>query len=186
VHIQLLGGLRLFDGARELRFSAPAKAASLLAYLLVHRAQPASRDSLAFAFWPDDDEPRARANLRRHIALIARALPNGHAACAILADYRSIRWNPKYECRIDVDDFERLSADPSGAAAATAVYGGDLLPLAYEEWIFPERERLRAMHGINLERLTEQYPSAGDYTQAIATARALLVHDPWRSLAQPP
>ena len=36
------------------------------------------------------------------------------------------------------------------------------------------------MHSTNLERLTERYASAGDYARAIATTRALLVHDPWR------
>jgi DNA-binding SARP family transcriptional activator len=180
VDIQLLGGLRLLEGDRELKFSAPAKAVSLLAYLLVHRAQQSSRDAVAFVFWPDDDEPRARANLRRHIALIARALPAAEHAPPILADFRSIRWNPQYPCSLDVAEFERLSADPSGAAAATALYRGDLLPAAYDEWILPERERLRSMHETNLERLTERYAGAGDYAQAIATARALLVHDPWR------
>ena len=138
-----------------------------------------SRDAIAFAFWPDDDEPRARANLRRHLALIAAALPAGTEP-PIIADSRSIRWNPLYPCTFDVAEFEQLSAVPEGAAGATALYLGDLLPTAYDEWILPERERLRAMHGANLEQLTERYASAGDYASAIASTRALLQHDPWR------
>ena len=180
VEIRLLGGLRVLDGDQELRFSAPAKALSLLAYLLLYRTQQFSRDTVAFAFWPDDDEPRSRANLRRHIALIARALPVVAACPPIVADHRSIRWNARYPCRIDVEEFERRSTEPSGAEAATVLYRGDLLPAAYDEWILPERERLRSMHGANLERLTEHYARSGDYPRAIATARTLLLHDPWR------
>jgi len=180
LRICLLGGLRLLQSAHALKFSAPARAASLLAYLIVHRAQQTSRDAIAFAFWPDDDESRARANLRRHLALIASALPAGAEQPPIVADNRSIRWNPLYPCTLDVAEFEQLSADPDGAAGATALYLGDLLPTAYDEWILPERERLRSMHSANLERLAERYASAGDYASAIASTRALLVHDPWR------
>ncbi|MDB5070083.1 MAG: transcriptional activator domain, partial [Candidatus Eremiobacteraeota bacterium] len=50
----------------------------------------------------------------------------------------------------------------------------------YDEWILPERERFRSLHGRNLERLTERYAAAGDYAHAIASARMLLQHDPWR------
>jgi len=178
--IRLLGGLQLLQRGRPLTFSAPAKAASLLAYLIVHRERATSRDAIAFTYWPDDDEVRARANLRRHIALIVHALPADAAQQPILADNRSISWNPLYPCTIDIVEFERLSARSDGAEDATTLYGGDLLPAAYDEWILPERERLRSLHGANLERLAERYARAGDYVQAIATTRALLQHDPWR------
>ena len=180
IAICLFGGLRLLQSGRALKFAAPVRAASLLAYLIVHRHQQTSRDAVAFAFWPDDDEPRARANLRRHLALIAAALPAAAEQPPIIADNRSIRWNPLYPCTLDVAEFEQLSAAPDGAADATALYLGDLLPTVYDEWILPERERLRAMHSTNLERLTERYASVGDYASAIASTRALLLHDPWR------
>ena len=179
LQIRLFGGVQLVHLGRALKFAAPPKAASLLAYLVVHRAQAVSRDTLAFTFWPDDDETRARANLRRHIALIVRALPAGVAA-PIAGDNRSVRWNPLYPCTIDVAEFEQLSTSADGAGDATAFYTGDLLPDAYDEWVLPERERLRSLHGTNLERLTERYANAGDYARAIATTRALLQHDPWR------
>lgn len=179
LQICLLGGLQLFEFGRARKFSAPAKAASLLAYLIVRRVQPTSRDTIAFTFWPDDDEARARANLRRHLALIQHSLPVGAGHPPVLADNRSIRWNPLYPCSIDVAEFEQLSAG-GDAAEATALYRGDLFPTVYDEWILPERERLRSLHGTNLERLTERYASASDYARAIATTRALLLHDPWR------
>ncbi|MDB5071092.1 MAG: uncharacterized protein JWM87_2203, partial [Candidatus Eremiobacteraeota bacterium] len=171
LQIALLGGLRLVEHGRELKFSAPAKAASLLAYLLVHRAQHTARDTIAFTFWPDDDEARARANLRRHIALIVHALPADSEHPALIADARTIRWNPEYPCSLDIAEFERLSGDHAGAEAAVALYRGDVLPAAYDEWILPERERFRSLHGRNLERLTERYAAAGDYAHAIASAR---------------
>jgi DNA-binding SARP family transcriptional activator len=180
LRILLFGGLQLLRSGQALKFSAPAKAASLLAYLIVHREKQISRDTIAFSFWPDDDETRARANLRRHVALILHALPAGSAQPPILADNRSLRWNPRYPCTIDLAEFERLSAGADGAAEATALYRGDLLPAAYDEWILPERDRLRSMHSTNLERLTERFARAGDYAQAITATRTLLLHDPWR------
>lgn len=111
-------------------------------YLIAHRSQRASRDAIAFTFWPDDDETRPRANLRRHIALILRALPAG-AVQPILADNRTIQWNPQYPCTLDVVEFEQLSRDTAGAADATAVYAGDLLPDSYDERILDHVVHMR-------------------------------------------
>jgi DNA-binding SARP family transcriptional activator/tetratricopeptide (TPR) repeat protein len=180
LEIRLFGSLELLESGKSLKFSGPLRAASLLAYLIVHRARPMSRDSLALTFWPDCEAAAARANLRRHAALIVRALPVCKSHKPITADYNSIRWNALYPCTIDIVRFERLSAEADGAAEASTIYRGDLLPDAVDEWVYPERERLRSMHCANLERLTERYTLSGDFAQAIASTRALLLHDPWR------
>jgi DNA-binding SARP family transcriptional activator/predicted ATPase len=180
LEIRLFGNLELLESGRPLKFSGPLRAASLLGYLIVHRARPMSRDSIALTFWPDSDATAARANLRRHVALILRALPAKGPCKPIVADYNSICWNARYPCSIDVVRFEQLSAESEGAAEAGGLYRGELLPDAVDEWVFPERERLRSMQSTNLERLAERYTRGGDFAQAIATTRALLLHDPWR------
>ncbi len=161
------------------KFGAPAKAAALLAYLILHRSQHTRRDAVAFALWPDDEEAKARANLRRHIALLSGAMPANEPPF-FLVDQNTIRWNAFYDATVDVCEFERYGALPSEAANAVALYGGDLLPDSYEEWLLPERERLRDVQTANLERLSRRLRLDGDYPNAILVAKRLLEHDPWR------
>jgi DNA-binding SARP family transcriptional activator/predicted ATPase len=179
LQIRLLGGLQLFVHDAPIKFAAPLKAAALLAYLIIKRSRTMPRDTIAFALWPDEDETKARANLRRHIALLQHILATSNPP-AIVADQRSIRWNSDYDPIVDVCEFERLSAESDGATAAVALYGGDLLPAVYDDWMMAERERLRMLQSANLERLTEAYRRDGDYSSAIHTGRMLLEHDPWR------
>ncbi|MDQ2664151.1 MAG: AAA family ATPase, partial [Candidatus Eremiobacteraeota bacterium] len=176
--IRLLGGLRLRYGELDVRFNAPAKTLALLGYLLVHRDEKISREALAFTLWPDDAENKARANLRRHNLLLQQTLPQ--EAAWTIADHRSIQWNAACACEIDIAEFERLSERPETAAEAVNLYAGDLLPDLYDDWILPQRELLRRMQSVNLERLTERYRHDRDFAKAISTAQRLVAHEPWR------
>jgi DNA-binding SARP family transcriptional activator len=49
---------------------------SLLAYLVLHRTAPQSRQHLAFLFWLDSTEAQARNNLRQSLHLLKHALPD--------------------------------------------------------------------------------------------------------------
>ena len=73
--IHLFGKPSLLVDATPVRFAAPPKTFPLLAYLLLHRAQPVDRQQIAFALWPDDPEASGRTNLRRHLHHLQRALP---------------------------------------------------------------------------------------------------------------
>lgn len=79
----------------------------------------------------------------------------------------------------DVDEFERLVADPGRLDAATAVYGG-LLPGVYDDWAIPTRDRLRRTYLGTLETLLRTSRSRRDFGAAKAYAEAILVHHPWR------
>lgn len=74
LHIHLLGHLRLFEAEQALKFAAFPKTLSLFAYLLLHRAEALPREALAFTLWPNVPEAEARANLRRHLHDLRRAL----------------------------------------------------------------------------------------------------------------
>jgi predicted ATPase len=63
---------------------------------------------------------------------------------------------------------------------AVSLYGGDLLPDCYEEWILPERERLQQSFTIAVERLADGLKGQGEYGKAIEYGRRLLHHDPIR------
>ena len=69
---------------------------------------------------------------------------------------------------------------PERLADAVALYEDDLLVDADEEWLDAERERLKALYRASLAALVARLRAARDYPGAIAAARALLAHDPWR------
>ena len=158
----------------------PRKAISLLAYLILHAERTLSRAALAEQFWPDLESEDARASLRRHLHRALSALPIAAADRPwILADKVTVRWNAAAAMEIDTRAYERL-CDAGDRRAAVALYRGDYLEDFYEEWILPERERLRALQAANLIALVEERRRALDYPEAIAFAQALLRLDPLR------
>jgi len=170
----------VFEGA-AFRFSAPPKATSLIAYLLLHRDGPLSREKIAFTLWDEDTEDDARANLRRHLHHMQRALPPPPADDPwILADADSIQWNPDADARLDVAEFERLGSTADGRAAAIGLYSGDLLESLYDEWLFAERDRLRNIYLALLGDLLIESRGRRDFNRAISYAQRILTNDPWR------
>jgi DNA-binding SARP family transcriptional activator len=53
-----------------------------------------------------------------------------------------------------------------------------LLPSCYDDWIMPERERLRQAFSETLERLTQLLESQDQPRAAIPYAQRLVRHDP--------
>ncbi|MBN2550016.1 MAG: hypothetical protein JXB15_12710, partial [Anaerolineales bacterium] len=181
--IRLFGSPRLSLDQQPLPFNGPPKTLPLLAYLLLHRSQSLERQQIAFTLWPDDPEPAARANLRRHLHWLGRLLPDlpdSHAQPWLLSSPSTIQWNPRSEYWLDVAEFERSCADSNALADAASLYAGDLLETSYDDWIFFERERLRELYFAALIRLIIQQRCARQYSQALASAQLLLSRDPFR------
>ena len=184
LRICLFGQPRFELDGQPLKLSALPKTLPLCSYLLLHRAQPVARDAVAFTLWPDRPETGARANLRRHLHDLRRVLPLGQSQPAwLLSDADTVQWNPAAPLWLDVTEFERASASPVPAHLAEAVtlYGGDLFETLYDDWIFPERERLRKQYLSALNRLVAEHRAQRDYAPAIAYAQRLLSQDPLRS-----
>lgn len=178
--ICLLGKPALIFDGRLQAFGGPRKAIALLAYVLLHRERTLSRAAVAAQFWPDEDDEAARAALRRHLYRALSALPGAPPERPwIVADKVTLRWNPAAPIELDTDRYERLSAAGEWDSAV-ALYRGDYLEDFYDEWIVPERERLRERHASNLTKLVDERRRALDYPSAIAFAQALLRLDPLR------
>ncbi len=176
--VSLFGSLRLRYGGEPLTLAAPPKVTPLLAALLLGRDDAIGRERLAFALWPDEPGATARANLRRHLHYLSRALPDAGAAW-FRADARALRWNPELPLQLDVARFEALLAHGDRAAAAE-LYAGDLLADLDEEWLEVERARLRALHLENLAALLAAEASERRHAAVAQVARRLLECDPWR------
>lgn len=178
LQIHLFGHLRLLVDGQPYRFHTLPKTPLLLAYLLLHRDTAVPRDHLAYLLWDDVPESEARANLRRHLHDLRRALPP--TADWVFSDAKSVQWQPAAPTWLDVAEFERLSQDTGRLAEAITLYTGDLLQELYDDWLIPHREQLRALYFTAVTRLMERERSRGDLPQAMIYARQLLQHDPLR------
>jgi predicted ATPase/DNA-binding SARP family transcriptional activator len=191
LHIHLLGEFRLTcDEEPVSTFNAP-RLQALLAYLLLHRDAPQLRHHLAFLLWPDTTEAQARTNLRQLLHGLKQTLPEADHFLSTSA--KTVQWRPNAPFRLDVAEFEQACALAEAAAQqgdlhaqrgaleqAVAFYHGDLLPSCYDDWILPERERLRQALTEALERLLLLLESQGQPRAALAFGQRLLRHDPLR------
>ncbi len=174
--IVLFGQPGFFARHGPLKVTLPEKALQLLAFLVLNRAAPISRDAVAFTLWPDEFEPAAFANLRRTLHLLRRALPLGET---LVVEPALLWWNERGGVTADVAEFERL-ADKDPSAALGYARSGDLLPNCGEEWIRIARERLRTRRLELLDRELAAAERAVDHRAAAKAARGILEADPWR------
>jgi len=118
------------------------KATALLAYLAV-TGQSHSRDALATLFWPEGDQSRARAGLRRALASLKKALRQACPECSRRAqdaalgegwldvDRETVGLNPDAEVWLDVAEFqERLTECRTHGHPPDQVCPACLSPLA--------------------------------------------------------
>jgi predicted ATPase/DNA-binding SARP family transcriptional activator len=167
VHISLLGGFDVSVGDRAVpagswRRRSSAGLVKLLALQPSHRLL---RDQVLDALWPDlsPDDAAPRLHVAAHHARAALGSRDG----VVLAD-GLVSLFPEAELVVDVELFDRAAdaaradGEPDTAAAASALYGGTLLPEdLYEPWTEEPRERLRIRH---LELLR----AAGRYDELVA------------------
>lgn len=186
LYLHLLGSFRLRFHGEALPGFDRARPQELLAYLLLHRQHPIARQQLAFLFWPDSTEKQARTNLRNLWHRLRRALPDADRLLAV--DELSVQWRGGDDCWLDVAEFEHYLGQAETAVSgdsqvqhleqAVALYGGELLPGCYSDWLLVERDRLAQAYAAALERLAALYEARRDYPTAIGHAQALLRHDP--------
>ncbi|RME43265.1 MAG: hypothetical protein D6791_15860 [Chloroflexi bacterium] len=195
LEVRLLGGFEVRHGDQPVEGFESQKVRALLAYLMLHRETPQSRDRLAGLLWPDKDDDTARRNLRQAVYNLRTSLPHGDTASPpILSTHQTVQFNSASDHWLDVQAFEDairrgMSAsgglDPHHLAGASELYRGDFLAgffvrdsPAFEHWLLYEQERLREMAIHALRRLVDYYLTSGAYRRGIRYARRLLEIDP--------
>lgn len=182
--IEMLGGLKVRFGDREVTRFRTQKTASLLAYLACRLGRPQSREVLAELFWPESDTATARNNVSVALSSLRSLLetPQRGGVELFVADRQSVGLNPE-AVSVDVDEFRRAwraAAGRTGAERlealerALAAYGGELLPGFYDEWIWPERAQLAEDYADVVQAAVTERVNAGDWTGAVEIARQAL------------
>src|SRR6266568_1256381 len=189
LHLRLLGDFSLIYADQQVTSLNTMRLQSLLAYLVLHRDAPQQRQHLAFLFWPDTTEAQARNNLRQLLHQVRQAFPPVERFLS--ADTHMLYWHPVTPFYLDVAAFEQALTEAAAATRrndqhalqsaleqADDLYRGALLPGCYDEWILPERERLRQHHRQALEHLLHLFEVQGDNVTAIRYAQRLIALDP--------
>lgn len=160
------------------------KATALLAYLALSGERP-SRDWLAAFLWPDFDESRAKAALRRTLSALKTAV----GPETLYSTREAISLQP--ECVwCDVTEFRRLlagSAAGGGWETAVALYRDDFLSgfslrdsLPFDDWQLATAQTLRRELETALETLVGRAMARNAWEQALALAHRRLALDPLR------
>jgi DNA-binding SARP family transcriptional activator len=171
------------------------KALSLLAYLAV-TGRLHNRDALATLLWPELDQVRARAALRRTLSTLRSAV--GAVSLEISRETVGLKFDPDFW--VDTATFQgHLTACQAHGhppaevcprclpelGAAVALYRGDFLAgftlrdsLNFDDWQFTQGEQLRRQLAGALERLARGYSELGDFQTASEHARRWLGLDP--------
>jgi len=189
LRVQVLGGFNLVYNNAPVMGVNPARLQSLLAYLILHPDSPQSRQQVAFLLWPDTSESQARNNLRQFIFQLRQALPDPDRFLS--ADANTIYWKTDEGQVVDLHLFEWTlrEADVSERRGdqitlrkmleqTVSTYQGDLLPGCYDDWIAPERERLRQQCQNACQKLVRVLETQREYAVALQIGQQLLRLDP--------
>jgi DNA-binding SARP family transcriptional activator/tetratricopeptide (TPR) repeat protein len=195
--ISLLGAPRIERDGVPLEVDT-RKATALAAYLAVTR-RGHTRDALAGLLWPEYNQGRARAALRRTLSSLGKAREEGW----LLADRESVDLAHD-AILVDVIRFEDLLAacklhghPEAGVCAeclpplteAVGLYRDDFMAgfglrdsVAFDDWQFFQAESLRRELAGALERLTRGQAALGEWEAAVGHARRWLsldvLHEP--------
>ncbi len=202
LQLTLLGGLRITRDGTPVTGLASRKAEALLVYLACTQ-QVHPREVLATMFWDERSQPQAMANLRVLLSSLRR-----HLGPYVLITRHTVAFDRTSPYWLDVEVFSRYIHQVMGQrieewsrqedqplhrehvvslAQAVQLYGGDFLAGFYvrdsrdfEAWVVLERERLRRMVTLALERLVAWHLNQRDFLAAIEDATRMLSIDPLR------
>jgi predicted ATPase/DNA-binding SARP family transcriptional activator len=167
-----------------------------LAYLVLERARPVTRDELAEAMWGGQDPPPTwPASLRGVIfrlrgSLDAVGLAGSEVLRSALGCYRL---HLPVDATVDVEEAGRLlraarvaleSGDATVArrmaAESAALSRADFLPGAGGAWVETRQAQYRELHLQTLDVLSEASTATADYDDAVAAAEEAIEREPFR------
>ncbi|WP_346139723.1 ATP-binding protein [Streptomyces virens] len=187
VEARVLGRFRMGPAGGPPWRLESGRAESLLGLLVLNRDRTHERGRLAGLLWPESSQAQARTNLRHLLHTLRGAVPDLEDVLEVTA--RTVAWRADAHCALDVDAFEsaleRARSLPAAEripalTEAVAAYTGELLADHDDEWVVPERERLRARHLDALEELGTLTHRSGDHRAAVGHLERLVTEDPVR------
>jgi DNA-binding SARP family transcriptional activator/Flp pilus assembly protein TadD len=185
LNIRLFGGFRLEQEAGSRIPLSGRKGMLLLSRLAVPLGMTHSREQLQDLLWPDADQKHAQGNLRYLLHRLRKIIPS-ECRQFLVCEGSQVSLDANHVA-VDIEQFERLvfEGTPPTLAEACVLYNGDLLaglPVSdprFEEWLGPERERLRELAREAFWRRFQFDILQSDITAAKNLANRYLAIDPY-------
>ena len=198
LRVSLFGAPVVRNSGHDITHQLGSRALHLLAYLVLRRDRPHSRERLAEELWSEQSGVNTRKRLRQALWTLRRVI-----ACEpptdddlLLVDGTTIQLNSNSALWIDIATFEAAADAARGSSGASlsnamaetlhralALYTGDLLEGSYEDWCIIERERFQVMLISVLDKLTDWSLAQHDPESASHYGYRLLAQDPTRERA---
>jgi DNA-binding SARP family transcriptional activator len=182
LHISLLGEQAIVDGATGAVRTRSSRTVALLTFLVLHAGVPQTRQRIAGLFWPDSTAAQALTNLRRELYHLRQLLADHEPCLAVTPTH--LCWRDAGTCQVDLRTFDveyraALAAAAGGdneatlthAAAAIALYRGELLPGMYDDWLLESRAELEGQCVALCDLSCAAQARIGDLTGAVAVGR---------------
>ncbi len=187
-HIRLMGEFAVSLGVETIRSFQTQKTASLLAYLACPPGRPRQREELAGILWPDAEFHAGRNRLSQAVAWLRRTLAPGAPRTTPILDCNRLSVTLNAHCvRVDVIAYENaafIALNTEGDERtqllknAAVLYGGDLLPTLYDDWVVSKRRELQTLQVRLLRQLVHQLCSANLWEEAQHWSREAVTIDP--------
>jgi len=195
IEASFFGEFRTTIAGRQIRHWASRKGKSILAFLLYNDSKPIFREALLEMFWPKVFPESARNCLNVTIHHIRQKIQGtGIRKDVVLFSNDCYLINPELRISSDVRRFlshwnrsRFLQSDnrPGPAVSelelAASIYQGDFIQdEVCEEWVLPQREKLREVYLEALENLSRIYSLNGKPKTAIEICSSILEKDDCR------
>ncbi len=183
IRIQLFGRFCVRRDEQVLAGFEARKIQELFCYLLLHRHNPLSRESLASLLWPDTTTAQSKKKLRQMLWHLQSALGSQTEAIhdrLLLVEPDWVQVNAEADLWLDTVVFEKTFELVQGIAGqeldaqkvqalqnAVQLYQGPPLEGCYEDWCLYQRERLQNMYLVMLEKLMSYCEKHNDYDASI-------------------
>ena len=190
IRFQLFGKFTVQVAGQRTSALDSGKVQELLAYLLIYRDKPHSREGLAELFWQASSTAQAKKYLRQSLWQMQHLLPKGEAERLILIEPDWGRIAPGADYWLDVGEFEAafqlahgvpgqdLGAEVAASLQrAVTLYRGDLLEGWYSDWCLYERERLQNMWLAMLDKLMSYCEARRDFEDGLSFGMQVLRKD---------
>ena len=170
------------------------QALTLLKLLIAHLGRAVPREILIDVLWPEADERTGLGRLKVTVYFLRRQLRAAGISETVVETAgkayvlrREAVWvdAQAYEARIAKGaayrDRRRWDDALDHFRQAQRLYRGDYMGEdVYADWCSEERERLREIHLEMLADMAECHAELGQYAEAVAVCRSILVEDPCR------
>jgi predicted ATPase/DNA-binding SARP family transcriptional activator len=196
LELRLLGGFDARLNGHPIAGFTYNKMRALLAYLAVEREQDHNREALAALLWGSNDLKTARGNLRRTLFDLRRVLELPGNQIMFTSGKHTIRYIQNgYVDALDFTGNMPASAENHVKAGQDeekkiALYTGEFLAGLslpdspdFEDWLQIQRESMHRRTLAMLERLSNRYEQAANYSKALQFALRFTELEPWNEEA---